>query len=258
MARPEAEIEGEGPVQDLALALRRLRADAGTPTYRQMADESNYSVSVLAAAAGGKWCPTWDAVRAFTRACGADPQNWVGRWERARQAKTGVAAPARRPRPQPAPRLARRPASRPDPRQARTPGEYARQLRALRAWGGSSPEDIARAARGPKGQRSLPSSTLSDAMNSERTTLPKLWIVEAIVIASCRGDIQAFDEWVTAWQALAVEHQGHRDAQRGVRRLNQYRRGAARMGGSSRPGTRQELQQMMARGAEAAVYQPGA
>ncbi|HEY1700966.1 MAG TPA: helix-turn-helix transcriptional regulator [Trebonia sp.] len=217
MARPETAITGEGPVQDLARALRKLRDRAGL-SYREMAGKTNYSVTVLAGAASGNRRPTEDVLRAFVRACGDDPEHWIPQWQRAQGVRSGPAparAPGRRPEPErPAPR---RVVPRPDPWRASTPGEYVRELRALRAWGGNpTSRDIADAAldvpgapRGRSGRYPLPSSTLADALDPYRVTLPKLWIAESVAVASCRGDLAMVADWVAAWQALAIA--GHRE-----------------------------------------------
>ena len=77
----------------------------------------------------------------------------------------------------------------PDPWQARTAAGYVRQLRALRAWAGNpGVKDIARAGvelgllHDPGESRwrgdLAPSSTVYDALNPKRTTLPKLQIAQ--------------------------------------------------------------------------------
>ncbi len=60
MARPERPVTGTGPLPDLARALRNVRAQAGNPGYRELAARTHRSRSVLAAATGGKECPTWE------------------------------------------------------------------------------------------------------------------------------------------------------------------------------------------------------
>ncbi|WP_405879937.1 XRE family transcriptional regulator [Streptomyces sp. NBC_01136] len=87
MGRREVEINPlAGPVEELAGALRDLRAASGLPTYRQMAARTHYSASVLSRAARGSQLPSLAVVKAFAEACGADPGPYEQRWRQARQA----------------------------------------------------------------------------------------------------------------------------------------------------------------------------
>jgi hypothetical protein len=79
MGRRERPIE-HGPVAGLAAGLRRLRAEAGTPTYRQLAERSHFAPSVLSAAARGARLPTWAVTQAFVQACGGDVAQWREHW----------------------------------------------------------------------------------------------------------------------------------------------------------------------------------
>jgi hypothetical protein len=99
----------------------------------------------------------------------------------------------------------------PDPWQARTAEEYVRQLRALRAWAGKpGVKDIARAGvelgllHDPGTSRwrgdLVPSSTVYDALNPKRATLPQLRIAQMIAHA-CHADVEI---WTAAWQAIAM------------------------------------------------------
>src|ERR671914_1160489 len=75
------------PVSDFAEELRRLRAGAGNPSFRQMAGASrSISHTTLHEAATGSRFPSWETTREFVRACGADEAEWRARWERAKQA----------------------------------------------------------------------------------------------------------------------------------------------------------------------------
>lgn len=48
MARKERPLEGEdGPLRQFAAALRRLRHEAGSPPYRDLAARAHYSVATL-------------------------------------------------------------------------------------------------------------------------------------------------------------------------------------------------------------------
>lgn len=74
-----------GPVERFASDLRKLRDDAGTPTYRVLAEQTHFSKATLAAAAGGHRLPTLDVTLAFVRACGGDIEEWRARWNDTRR-----------------------------------------------------------------------------------------------------------------------------------------------------------------------------
>ncbi|MFB0620243.1 helix-turn-helix domain-containing protein [Streptomyces sp. AGS-58] len=91
--RPESPLDpNAGPVQRLAAELRKLRAEAGSPTYRVMAQRAGLGASTLSQAAAGERLPTLPVVLAYVRACGGDPEEWEERW---RQAATEAAAAPR-------------------------------------------------------------------------------------------------------------------------------------------------------------------
>ncbi|SMD17008.1 helix-turn-helix domain-containing protein [Lentzea albidocapillata] len=78
---------GERPLgpEDTALLrfagdLRRLRDQAGKPSYRELARRANYSPTALSDAAGGRKLPSLALTLAFVRACEADPASWTRRW----------------------------------------------------------------------------------------------------------------------------------------------------------------------------------
>ncbi|MBD9735682.1 helix-turn-helix domain-containing protein, partial [Streptomyces sp. H28] len=81
-----------GPLERFALGLRALRERAGL-TYAEMAEASHFSPSTLSQAAAGRRLPTRDVLRAYVRACGADPRGWEERWERVRREVPGPAEP---------------------------------------------------------------------------------------------------------------------------------------------------------------------
>ncbi|NNN34740.1 helix-turn-helix domain-containing protein [Streptomyces sp. S3(2020)] len=84
MGRREKPLDpGLGAVQRFAYALRKLRDEAGTPTYRSMARQAGYSGPTLSAAAAGERLPTLPVVRAYVVACGGDPEEWARRWKEA-------------------------------------------------------------------------------------------------------------------------------------------------------------------------------
>ncbi|HUQ60993.1 hypothetical protein [Lentzea sp.] len=78
---------GERPLgpEDTALLrfagdLRRLRDQAGKPSYRELAGRANYSPTALSDAAGGRKLPSLALTLAFVKACEADPAPWAKRW----------------------------------------------------------------------------------------------------------------------------------------------------------------------------------
>ncbi|MCX4409962.1 hypothetical protein OG840_52560 [Streptomyces sp. NBC_01764] len=91
--RPESPLDpSAGPVARLAAELRKLRAEAGSPTYRVMAQRSGQGASTLSQAAAGERLATLPVVLAYVRACGGDEAEWEGRW---REAAAEVAAEPR-------------------------------------------------------------------------------------------------------------------------------------------------------------------
>lgn len=82
MGRPEAPLDARaGPLQEFAARLRRLRADSGGRSYRQLAKIANFAAPTLARAASGNSFPSWEVTRAYVAACGADPGQWRSAWE---------------------------------------------------------------------------------------------------------------------------------------------------------------------------------
>ncbi|MGW3492235.1 nSTAND1 domain-containing NTPase [Streptomyces sp. NPDC001020] len=80
MGRQEKPLDPDaGPVARFAHELRRLRRQAGGPTYAAMARRSGYSVATLSRAAAGEQLPSLPVVRAYATACGADPAEWEKR-----------------------------------------------------------------------------------------------------------------------------------------------------------------------------------
>ncbi|MGV9680660.1 nSTAND1 domain-containing NTPase [Nocardia sp. NPDC003482] len=80
MPRGEQPIDGAGPVVDFANDLRKLRREAGSPPYRQLARQAMFSASALAAAADGSKLPSLAVTLAYVRACGGDTAVWEARW----------------------------------------------------------------------------------------------------------------------------------------------------------------------------------
>ncbi|SCL39517.1 Helix-turn-helix domain-containing protein [Micromonospora pallida] len=117
VARQERPVDPTaGPVQALAYELRKLRAEAGNPTYRTLARTAGYSATTLSEAAGGTRLPTLEVLLAYVGACGGNPDEWRRRWhevaDEQRPTDTGNVNPADGPPDEdgPLPRRWRRPA----------------------------------------------------------------------------------------------------------------------------------------------------
>ncbi|MEU7647252.1 nSTAND1 domain-containing NTPase [Streptomyces huasconensis] len=95
MGRRENPVDpGQGPVEQFAYALRKVRQEAGAPTYRAMARKAGYSVTALSRAAAGEKLPSLAVALAYVEACGGDRAEWEERW---REAQREVDARARVP-----------------------------------------------------------------------------------------------------------------------------------------------------------------
>lgn len=92
MGRREKPLDpAAGPARLLAYELRKLRGDAGGPTYRVMAEHVEFSAPTLSAAASGERVPTLPVLLAYVRACGGDEADWQRRWRRATADAAGEA-----------------------------------------------------------------------------------------------------------------------------------------------------------------------
>jgi hypothetical protein len=99
MPRPERPVDPTaGPVQRFAAELRKLRAEAGGPPYREMARRAHASKASLSAAASGHRLPTWEVTKAYVRACGGDVAEWSARWSAIRD-EVAPTVPAKTPPP---------------------------------------------------------------------------------------------------------------------------------------------------------------
>lgn len=79
--RPESPLEpSAGPLQRCAGEFRKLREEAGSATYRSMAQRAGQGASTLSQAAAGDRLPTLPVVLANIRACGGDAEKWEARW----------------------------------------------------------------------------------------------------------------------------------------------------------------------------------
>lgn len=81
MGRAERPL-GAGDVRLVKFAadLRRLRAEAGGPAYRELGRLAHYSATTLSDAAGGRRLPSLSVTLAYVTACGGDTATWERRW----------------------------------------------------------------------------------------------------------------------------------------------------------------------------------
>ncbi|GAA4551807.1 hypothetical protein GCM10023192_80010 [Amycolatopsis samaneae] len=63
-----------------AADLRRLRAEAGSPTYRDLGARTHYSAASLSEAAAGRKLPSLPVALAYVKACGGNDAEWEQRW----------------------------------------------------------------------------------------------------------------------------------------------------------------------------------
>jgi hypothetical protein len=99
VGRPEKPVDVSGGLTaQFAGELRRLREDAGSPTYRDMAHCALYSPSVLSSAASGQRLPTLPVTLAYVRACGGDVEKWRHLWFEAQEAQQERTGPLGKPK----------------------------------------------------------------------------------------------------------------------------------------------------------------
>ncbi|WP_328610296.1 hypothetical protein OG943_14580 [Amycolatopsis sp. NBC_00345] len=97
MPRRERPLDPDGDVLSrFAGALRRLREEAGCPTYRELGQRAHYAAGTLSDAAGGRKLPTLPVTLAYVRACHGDVGEWEQQWHAvaAELASGGSEAPA--------------------------------------------------------------------------------------------------------------------------------------------------------------------
>ncbi|HUQ56507.1 helix-turn-helix domain-containing protein [Lentzea sp.] len=81
MPRPERPLELDGTaLVEFAVDLRRLRQNAGGPSYRELSGRAGYSSTTLADAAAGRRFPSLEVTLAYVRACDGDAGLWERRW----------------------------------------------------------------------------------------------------------------------------------------------------------------------------------
>ncbi|MFF1789427.1 helix-turn-helix domain-containing protein [Kitasatospora sp. NPDC058243] len=92
-SQPAEREPAPSAAEALAAELRRLRLEAGQPSFRTMAKTAgSISHTTLYEAASGSRLPSWTTTRAYVRACGGDEAEWHRRWTSA--ADEGSAPPA--------------------------------------------------------------------------------------------------------------------------------------------------------------------
>ncbi len=93
MPRGESPLDPDGgPLFEFAARLRRLREQAGRPTYRDLARRTHYGIATLSSAAAGRQLPSWDVTLAYVRACGGDERQWKLFWQSTADACAGTDA----------------------------------------------------------------------------------------------------------------------------------------------------------------------
>jgi hypothetical protein len=88
MSRPEKPVDPGSPLGSFALGLRELRCKRGI-TYREMAEVTNFGVTVLSVAAAGRFLPTLDVTLAYVTACDGSLDEWRARWDEIRKTPDG-------------------------------------------------------------------------------------------------------------------------------------------------------------------------
>jgi hypothetical protein len=82
-------------IEDFAASLRKLRDEAGNPSFRDMSGRSKaISHTTLHEAAKGNRLPSWETTVEFVKACGGDPAAYRERWENANRAVRSVDRPS--------------------------------------------------------------------------------------------------------------------------------------------------------------------
>ncbi|SDX84177.1 WD40 repeat [Amycolatopsis xylanica] len=71
---------GDDVVLRFAAGLRRLRENAGGPTYRELSVRAGYSAAALSDAASGRKLPGLALTTAYVTACEGDADEWETRW----------------------------------------------------------------------------------------------------------------------------------------------------------------------------------
>lgn len=169
MGRPERPLDPEGgPVAEFASGLRRLRYEAGRPSYRELARRASFSVTVLSEAAGGRSLPTLAVVRGYVQACGGNVGDWEERWRH---------VSAQRPEPSARPAPSHRPGSAPeDPVVAGAdvePGAFARA---------ADPDTRADIQEHRQPSPAVRAGREGEPLDGRVAAVPSRWLLSALVV----------------------------------------------------------------------------
>ncbi|TMR02201.1 helix-turn-helix domain-containing protein [Actinomadura soli] len=209
MPRPQNHLDPQtGPVAAFACTLRDLRDSAvPMPTYREMAKRVHYSVTALSQAAAGRKLPTWEVTQAFVRACGADPAEWLPRWQLAAAVSVTNAAAesdSADQEAQPSPESVQPPGPGEtdiDPAAAQTTTQLMDALNRFRLRAGVSLRELsARSHNATEFPTNLSRTTLSNLL-SGRGRRPTLDDVLQ-VLSLCDASPVVLEHWQTCWQRL--------------------------------------------------------
>ena len=99
--------------EELAVPLRRLRREAGDPTYERIAEDSGLCRNTVDNAFNARRLVRWRTVEAIVVALGGDTARWRERWVAARGRLDALTAPAAVPYPEPEPAVPEPAASEP-------------------------------------------------------------------------------------------------------------------------------------------------
>jgi hypothetical protein len=214
--RPQKPLP-DGPAAAVGAELRRLRERAGL-TYRQLADDSEFSLAAVTAACGGRRLPTWQVTSACTRACGGDEDAMRVLYERA-CAAVGRQAPA--------PAVT----DPPDPAGADTPARFVACMAQLRTWAGNP----SLATLNERSGGYLPPSTISGVLR--RRSLPRLDLVTRYARA-CGLPEPAIEDWEKAWKAIKAPERPATDGAAPNRESHSRIQSTAGLARPSPPGNR--------------------
>ena len=87
-------IRPQGRWKTFAWDLRKVRYEAGNPTYRALAKIAGYSASTLSEAASGTRKPTLEVTLAYVGACDGDVEAWRQRWHELGETRERIEGPA--------------------------------------------------------------------------------------------------------------------------------------------------------------------
>lgn len=79
VGRPSNPVDPRAPFATFANGLRALK-ETSKKTYKEIAAETTYCVSVLSSATTGQRLPSLEVTLAIARACGGNENDWTLRW----------------------------------------------------------------------------------------------------------------------------------------------------------------------------------